>query len=222
MLWNSSDSWHGRVADRIPIEAGIHALLPRHRHIIDYLGFNVNKQLRMVRIYTTFAAVGDLQELFRNHTVMRGYGDEDGDPLEAPPIPTVAILYIFEAMAAGACLMAHGTVPDDQGRWPADRPLPWNHNIVHRDIKPQNYFLSPSESTMVWPTLPIAALGDFGNAIDAAAPVYSTHPEYTRGMATERYMAPEKQEDAPAEHPLTSAINVYQIGLAILQLIYLA
>jgi len=194
----------------MPKEAGIHSLFPKHQHIIEYLGFHVNKPLRMVRLYTAFAELGDLLSLLMNHSDMRKYVDDQGRPLQAPPIPIVAALYIFEALAAGVCLMANGTVPDDKGRWTP----PWDHNIIHRDIKAQNYFLSGSTSSGLWPKLPIAALGDFGNAFDQTDPQYAN----TRmDLGTDDWMAPEQLPSAPAEHSVTAATNVYQIGLVMLQ-----
>jgi hypothetical protein len=61
--WNSPGDWYGAVNDRVPIEAGMHNLMPEHRNVIRYLGFNVQKRLKMVRIYTEFAELGDLAEL---------------------------------------------------------------------------------------------------------------------------------------------------------------
>lgn len=215
--------WYGGVTDRVPIEAGLHRLMPDHRHVIKYLGHSVNKRLRMVRIYTAFAALGDLQDLYVNHKRLDNVVDHEGNRLHAPLIPTTAILYIFEAMAAGACLMAYGAVPNDRGQWPdgGDTPAPWGHDIVHRDIKPLNYFLSTPSDSAVWPGLPIAALGDFGNAFDAADPYFGDSPEATRGMATHRWRAPEQHRDAPEDLPANKLTNVYQIGLSILSLMTL-
>lgn len=227
-LWNEPTVWHGEVNDRVPIEAGLHRLLPTHRHIIEYLGFHVNKQLRMVRLYTAFAQLGDLLQLIDNHKELERLRDENGRPLEAVShIPNLAVLYIFEAMAAGVCLMAHGALPDDEGKWPGnggegESPQnPWEHNIIHRDIKPNNFFVSASSSNLIWPGLPVAALGDFGNGIDLADQVYTLHPDWARGLGTPRFMAPEQVERPPiphALHPITSATNVYQIGLCMLHI----
>ncbi|GAB7322032.1 hypothetical protein MBLNU13_g03081t2 [Cladosporium sp. NU13] len=144
--------------------------------------------------------------------------DELGVALPPPSIPVVAVIYVFQAMAAGACLMAHGEVPDDRGRWPGDQPPAWTHNIIHRDIKPRNYFISSSQSSVIWPKLPVAALGDFGNAFDAVTlwGVGSSHR-----MGTENYMAPEQLPNYRTTYTVTAATNVYQIGVTIIQLMHL-
>jgi serine/threonine protein kinase len=202
----------------MPIEAGLHSLFPRHQHIIDYLGFHVNKRYRMVRLYTAYAELSDLSSLVTNHMDMRKLVDDEGHPLQAPPIPTVAVLFIFEALTSGVCLMAHGAVPNDEGSFPGRRIPLWNHDIIHRDIKAQNYFLSASTSSIIWPKLPIAALGDFGNSVDAADPAYNG---YSMEAGTKTWMAPEQLNTAPARYAVTSVTNVYQIGLVMLQLILL-
>lgn len=117
--WNWAPLWFGPLESRIPLEAGVHRLFPRTPHIIEYLGFHVNKQLRMARHYTAFADLGDLESLYDNHKRRLKAVDEHGIALTSPSIPVVAIIYVFQAMAAGACLMAHGAVPDDQGSGPA-------------------------------------------------------------------------------------------------------
>lgn len=216
--WSSPYLWSGQVSSRFPIEAALHRLLPRSPHIIEYLGFHVNKQLRMVRHYTAFAELGDLGSLFDNHTRLRNNTDENGHTMPPPSIPVVAIIYIFQAMAAGACIMTHGAVPDDQGRWPDNQPPEWSHSIIHRDIKPSNYFISSSQSSTTWPKLPIAALGDFGNAFDAND---STVAWVSHNMGTPYWMAPEQLPNERTAYEVSPATNVYQIGLAVLQLMHL-
>jgi serine/threonine protein kinase len=127
-------------------------------------------------------------------------------------------------MAAGVCLMAHGALPDDRGKWNSGQdktPPPWDYNIVHRDIKPQNYFLSTPSDSIVWPELPITALADFGNAFDAAGPQYTNKPRLARGMGKPLWEAPEQHNDSPDLYTVSSATNVYQIGLSILQMMHL-
>jgi serine/threonine protein kinase len=221
--WNSPGDWYGAVNDRVPIEAGMHNLMPEHGNVIRYLGFNVQKRLKMVRIYTEFAELGDLAELWITHTDLSMATDQGGNPLQAH-IPLVAILCLFEAMAAGLCLMAHGTVPQDNGLWPGglEQAPQWVHEIVHRDIKPLNYFLSSSSKSGAWPDLPVAALGDFGNAVDALDQVNILAPPKTlRGMGTLGFQAPEQQMNAPNNRPVTAATNVYQVGISMLQLMNL-
>jgi hypothetical protein len=75
-LWNYPTSWYGTAANRILNEAGMHRLLPKNRHIIEYLGFHLNKQLKVVRIYTAFAALGDLTNLYNNHAMLQSAIDQ--------------------------------------------------------------------------------------------------------------------------------------------------
>lgn len=159
--WNHPAYWYGKVSDRIPKEAGLHRLVPRHQHIVEYLGYQVYKPLKMIRLYTAFAELGDLRE-----TAFSKYNHSQRRRSRLRPhVPTIAILYFFEAMAAGVCLMAHGQLPLDDGTWPADGSEgdapsdPWAHNIVHQDIKDGNYFLSRSNGSATWPGLPVLKLG---------------------------------------------------------------
>jgi serine/threonine protein kinase len=120
--------------------------------------------------------------------------------------------------------MAHGALPDDRGKWNSGQdktPPPWDYNIVHRDIEPQNYFLSTPSDSIVWPELPITALADFGNAFDAAGPQYTNKPRLARGMGKPLWEAPEQHNDSPDLYTVSSATNVYQIGLSILQMMHL-
>lgn len=91
----------------------------------------------------------------------------------------------------------------------------------HRDIKPSNYFLSECKNPTRWNGLPIAALGDFGNGFDAKDLQWRTTLEQCMGMGTPRYEAPEQATGTIATIPLTSAANVYQVGLIMNQLMTL-
>jgi serine/threonine protein kinase len=64
-------------------------------------------------------------------------------------------------------------------------------------------------------------LGDFGNAFDATDMWYINNSRLTRDMGTPLWSAPEQHEDSPAAYTVTSATNVYQIGLPILQTMHL-
>lgn len=213
--------------DSIPFEAYLHDSLPRDDHIIEYLGVSIIRRLRTYRLYTAYAELGDLQQLFKNHQDALSHRDHNGERIEAH-IPIIALLYIFEAMAASVCLMAHGLLPDDQGNWPeshgdGDAPLGhWGHNIIHSDIKPANYFLSRSANSTVWPELPVAALGDFGNGLDLDEPQYKNDINLARRMGTVRWQSPEQVSNHATEHAVTSATNVYQVGLCIMSLMTLS
>lgn len=227
------------MRDRVPIEPGVHRLLPKHRHIVEYLGFHLIERLRVIRHYTAFAEFGDLQTLTSKHKDARSHLGPDGQPVEAR-IPVVALLYMFEAMAATVCLMAYGVTPNDQGEWPddggdGDEPsVSWGHSIVHRDIKLLNFFLArptSSSSSTIWPDLPVVTLGDFGNSMYMNMDMYDAAykdivpqaiPQIQRWGGTELWMAPEQTSNHPTEYPVTPATNVYQVGLCIMALMTLS
>lgn len=175
----------------------------------------------MARHYTAYAELGDLCALLVAHLKAESHLAQVGRPNGAR-IPVIAILHLFEAMAAGACLMAHGAVPDDHGVWPT-RASPWAHDIVHRDIKPSNYFLTTAAGTgsKIWPGLPVATLGDFGNGIDMAGTHCKDNPRAAFGIGTPRWEVPE-QLDTGHSYPISSRTNIYQIGICILELMALS
>jgi serine/threonine protein kinase len=194
----------------------------RHESVIGFLGDHVDRKLRMIRIYTAYGELGDLETLVDSHARFGRVMDENGQLLvgNVTRIPALVIVCLCEAMAASVCLMAHGQLPDDQGQWArgfgnGNEPNPpWMHNIIHRDIKPSNYFLTQCRDQTRWTGLPIAALGDFGNAFDAINP-----PNDTEGMDTPGYQAPEQ---GPNRNHVTSATNVFQVGLVMHELMTLS
>lgn len=223
--WNWPSYWYGNVSDRIPREAGLHRLLPTHKHIIEFLGYHVYKSLKMIRLYTAFAELGDLREaVFDNYR--RDPQRRRGNQLRSR-VPTIAILYFFEAMAAGVCLIAHGQLPHDDGTWPTDGSRgatprrPWTHNLVHQDIKSSNYLLSKSDGSVTWPGLPVLKLCGFGNSFDISEPAYrnKSHP---RNHGTPYLMAPEQVDTSRRPAILGPATNIFQIGLTILSLMSLS
>lgn len=227
LQWNDVDEWYGPVPNRVPIEAAMHRALPNHKHIVEFLGFGVFAGIKFIRIYTAFAELDDLHSLWNNHLRLQYYGfDQRNNRIDAH-IPTVAIAYLFEGMAAGACLMSHGLLPDDGGNWPndggkGDAPEPtWGRNIIHQDIKLSNYFLAiPTDST-VWPNLPVVKLGDFGNSVDREDPNFLAILLDPQERGTDNWMAPEQINVGQEESLVCSATNVYQVGLAIMHLMSL-
>lgn len=222
--WGIDAYWNGSPRHRNSLEGHLHRLMDSlgHQSIIGFLGDHVDRKLRMIRIYTAYGELGDLDTLVGNHARLGRVMDENGKLLEGniTRIPVLVVVCLCEAMAASVCLMAHGQLPDDQGQWArgfgnGNEPNPrWMHNIIHRDIKPPNYFLTECKDQTRWTGLPIAALGDFGNAFDATNP-----PDDTNGMGTPGYQAPEQESDS---HHVTSATNVFQVGLVMHELMTLS
>ena len=227
--WDAPGIWHGSNSNRISLEGHLHGLVDKdHPSVIKFLGNHVNRKLRMIRTYTAYAELGDLFTLVRNHARMQRTADENGRPLSiVTRIPTVAIFCICEAMAASVCLMAHGQVPDDQGQWApgcgdGDGPNPpWPHNIIHQDIKSPNFFLSKCTNSTTWRELPLAALGDLGNSFDALDQWWIDHPDFQIGMGTTNSQAPEQVSGSGIPGPLSSATNVFQVGLVMYELMTL-
>ncbi len=81
-----------------------------------------------------------------------------------------------------------------------------HHNIVHQDVKPQNFLIRANEET---PQLPDIQLADFGIARLVSATVNNT--QATRG--TPSYMAPEQWngEPVPATDQYALACMSYQL-----------
>lgn len=178
--------------------------------------------------------MGDLYTLLLNHNRLHNRVDDKGNLLgKAARLPAVVVVYLCEAMAASVCLMAHGQLPDDQGVWPGlhgrgdgdgdgddDAPdHPWPHDIIHRDIKPANYFLTQNKDPTRWRNLPIACLGDFGNGVDLQDPWWEANPDERKHGGTINWEAPEQQPGIPI--PVTSAVNVFQVGLVMYHLLTL-
>jgi hypothetical protein len=228
-LWNSPLLWNGPYWDRVCLEGHLHRQVDKgHPSVIRFLGDHVNRILRLIRIYTTYAELGDLATLVSNHANTYQAVDQQGIPLNAniTRIPVVVVVYLCEAMAASVCLMAHGQLPDDQGQWAPDfgdgdgpNP-PWEHNIIHRDIKPANYFLTECRDPTNWRGLPIAAQGDYGNEFDARNQWWINHQQEQYGMGTPGYSAPE--QEVTNNQPVTSATNVFQVGLVMIELMTLS
>jgi serine/threonine protein kinase len=227
--WDAPGIWHGLNSNRISLEGHLHGLVDKdHPSVIKFLGNHVNRKLRMIRTYTAYAELGDLSTLVKNHARMQRAADENGRPLSVvTQIPAVAVFCICEAMAASVCLMAHGQVPDDQGQWApgcgdGDGPNPpWPHNTIHQDIKSPNFFLSKCTAPKTWRELPLAALGDFGNSFDALDQWWIANPNFQMGMGTTNSQAPEQVSGSGIPDPLSSATNVFQVGLVMYELMTL-
>ena len=227
--WNDQSLWRGPINHRISHEAYLHRQVSTsHACVIEFLGDYVDRTLRTLRLYTSYAEMGDLQTLLSNHVRLHDRVDEKGKRLgRVARLPAVVVICFCEAMAASVCLMAHGQLPDDLGFWRGegddngDQPdHPWAHDIIHRDIKPANFFLTRSNDRTRFDKLPIAALGDFGNGFDLQDPWWNAHPDECKGMGTPQWEAPEQEDGTP--EPVTSAVNVFQVGLVMYSLMTLS
>jgi serine/threonine protein kinase len=233
--WNSRTLWRGPIDRRVSHEAYLHRKLSTgHPSVVEFLGDHVDRTLRTLRLYTAYGEMGDLYTLLLNHNRLHNRVDDKGNLLgKAARLPAVVVVYLCEAMAASVCLMAHGQLPDDQGVWPGlhgrgdgdgdgddDAPdHPWPHDIIHRDIKPANYFLTQNKDPTRWRNLPIACLGDFGNGVDLQDPWWEANPDERKHGGTINWEAPEQQPGIPI--PVTSAVNVFQVGLVMYHLLTL-
>jgi serine/threonine protein kinase len=231
--WNNRSFWNGPIHHRISHEAYLHRQVStRHACVIELLGDYVDHTLRIMRLYTSYGEMGDLHTLLANHIMLHERVDEKGKPLgRVARLPAVVVICLCEAMAAAVCLMAHGQLPDDQGVWPGlhghgdgdgdgDEPNhPWSHDIIHRDIKPANFFLTRNGDPKRWDKLPVASIGDFGNGLDLRDPWWIANPNECKGMGTPGWEAPE--QEAFTDVPMTSAVNVFQVGLVMFNLMTL-
>jgi serine/threonine protein kinase len=69
--------------------------------------------------------------------------------------------------------------------------------------------------------LPLAALGDFGNSFDALDQWWIANPNFQMGMGTTNSQAPEQVSGSGIPDPLSSATNVFQVGLVMYELMTL-
>ena len=124
-------------------------------------------------------------------------------------IPEVVIWSFFEGMAAAACMMAYGKVPNDDDVIDEDsnyntfekRPGWGEHGVVNLDIKARNYLLAaPTRGHAPWASLPVLKMADFGDAIDISDEPYKSNALTRVGFGTPGFMAPEQDEEF-TNHP---------------------
>ena len=216
--WNLKKWWFGPPENRHPLEASILGDLSNIDTealcVVRFLAYAVYEKKRMYRTYCELCPHGDLKGVVRNHLKLRSSYTTYGKPRKYQ-VPTLALWAIFEALAKAAYVLFHGKLPEVEKlhRW---------RKILHRDIKPHNVFLShPNKET--WRSIPVAKLGDFGMAIPQAEEA-SQRP----GHGTPVYMAPEQvlyfdenKLPMPAAAPISSAADVWSIGMTMLELMQL-
>ena len=209
--WDNRGVWYGSPDDRIPKEAGIHNSIPSNKHIVRLQGCGVYPELRMIRIYQEYCAHGDLYNVLANHFTMQETAAraEDGSQLDFP-IPAVALWYFFQGLAAAACMLRYGKLPDEESRDALESA------IVHRDIRPGNVFLAePSNNGTSWPGIPVVKLGDFGLAeMNPTGTVISHISPPRRGPMGA--MAPEEARARPEawrlnQHDTGSYTNIWYV-----------
>lgn len=148
-------------------EPTMHLLLGRDessRTIVRYRGSKIWPDYLLSRIYMEYSPHGDLGSLFCKHAKVDWDGslimDENDQRMEPIRIPRQALWSFFEDLAEAACKMRYGHNPLD----PASIQIDDWHTILHRDLKPQNIFLSlprtPGERGV-----PELKVGDFGLAV---------------------------------------------------------
>jgi serine/threonine protein kinase len=193
------------------------------RTTVRYLGHTVIDRYFMARTYMEFCPHGDLRNLLANHARYDGASrtfklDENGQPIPGIRIPRRALWSFFEDLAEAACTMKYGYNPLNgdpapEGKW---------HTILHRDLKPDNIFLSIPR-TPDGDGIPGLKIGDWGIAVPED---YDTLENPTRmlGAGTVGWKAPEQHILSLGFDPsykLSSATNVWSMGRIMLVLVEL-
>ena len=176
--WVSRDEKHRKqdpdTKEWLPREAymtkRLQGLDSLHHCIVRFLGNRVVASHKMYRIYMELCPFGDLKELIKSHYDISQCVDRNGNRISGyamqeaknayfwltrrRAIPENVLWSLFESLAAAACIMESGHLPD------LPPPKVWPKEIMHLDMKPANIFLSdPREDT--WPNYPTFKLGGF-------------------------------------------------------------
>ncbi|CAK3948087.1 Serine threonine dual specificity kinase, catalytic domain [Lecanosticta acicola] len=139
-------------------------------------------------------------------------------------VPEAFIWYCALSLAKAAQIMEHGSEDDGPNNW---------REVIHRDIKPDNIFLSdPAAEGTEWRLYPGVKLGDFGHAVETTANEPSIYNPrlYRAPSGTPGYVSPEQRplwfergtRNFYDEPRLSSKSNVYQIGMTLLTLVHRA
>ncbi|SLM33581.1 Serine/threonine/dual specificity protein kinase, catalytic domain [Lasallia pustulata] len=110
-------------------------------NVLKVYDWNHNKHENLARIIYEYCPHGDLQSLI------------DFYDTQLLVFPEAFMWHIFQSVATAICYCARGTTDDE--------PRPGWTEIVHKDLKPNNIFLSPPDhdENPLYPTLKVA---DFG------------------------------------------------------------
>jgi serine/threonine protein kinase len=131
----------------------------------------IHRAHKTYRVYTEYAQHGDLENFLEDYV-------REGDDVPEPFIWCVA----EHLVEAGLGMFQGGTIP-----------LPDWQQIVHRDYKLRNVFLS-TRSLMRYTEYPGLLLGDFGLAFFTSVDD-ENNPDFYLGVTTERWTAPEQSLD---------------------------
>ena len=215
--WNAPFIWEGNINDRYPLEVSVHSRLSDIDKdatcIVRFLAHAVYVRKQMYRTYCEYCPHGDLNNLREEHEKLKETWRSIGKPSEFH-IPAIALWAVFENLVQALFVLWHGHSPEEDA---PPRPV----RIIHKDIKPHNIFLGPLDKEK-WPFMPKPKLGDFG----LAAP--EDNPASQRRLGTIDYQAPEqveyvdvKGQPLPARYPISSAADVWAVGISMLELMNL-
>ncbi|KAK4503817.1 hypothetical protein PRZ48_004732 [Zasmidium cellare] len=216
--WYDGRKWEGDVCDenkRNPWEIITHDAVNNVQNLNSVVRLYekprrkwIDNEARKHTMFLEWFPYGDLRELIIE------YNDH------SQRIPEPFIWYCAENLAKCALAMEKGHF--DHNR--SEKVNDWTE-IIHRDFKPTNVFLS-TPATSHYPHYPRPAVGDFGFGIETA-PDDTLNPSWFRGCGTEGYRAPETyswidRDSGRAIDPnvqVRSATDVYGIGMILYCLI---
>ncbi|PPJ52303.1 hypothetical protein CBER1_09257 [Cercospora berteroae] len=211
--WGSVKFWDGdprdmNPEDRLPVEVkamqacqnkpGSHRIAGIRDHSVDF-------DRMAYRIIMPFYARGDFITII----------DKADDNYH---VPEPFIWCAFEALADACLVMERASIRK------ADQPPDNWREIVHRDIKPDNVFLT-ARNPRSFPSYPQPVLADFGGCIMTSKDDILNPTAYADSTGTLGYFAPEQHayEDKTTYEAVFVArqqswTNIYQIGRVIMSL----
>ncbi|KAK4628660.1 uncharacterized protein CLAFUR5_20196 [Fulvia fulva] len=190
--------------------------LPGGNNVVMVRSWRQDERIRKVRIYTEYCPQGTLSSLIKDYQLRYGVATTVQQINDAE-VPEAFCWHALWCLTQVGLLMERGAVHKrdvPQGTWPL---------IVHRDIKPDNIFLSGNQGFQ-WRGYPTTKLGDWGLSV-----LYANGECSGRGqglLSDYRFSPPEVRQPAmgyleglgpPHRYParLTSRTNVWAVGLQI-------